>query len=49
MWHEETVPRQWSNGLISLFRKGDREDLGNYTGITLLSVVDKVFCNVLDQ
>ena len=44
VWHEETVPGQWREGLIvNLFKKGDREDPGNYRGITLLSVVGKVF------
>ena len=44
-WREELVPRQWREGLIvSLFKKGDKEDPGNYRGITLLSVVGKVFC-----
>ena len=43
VWHEETVPRQWREGLIvNLFKNGDREDPGNYRGITLLSVVGKV-------
>ena len=32
-----------------LFKKGDREDSGNYRGITLLSVVGKVFCKVLNN
>ena len=32
-----------------LFKKGDREDLGNYRGITLLSVVGKVFCKVFNN
>ena len=40
IWREETVPKQWREGLIvNLFTKGDREDPGNYRGITLLSVV----------
>ena len=26
VWHEEAVPRQWSKGLIVLFKKGDREN-----------------------
>ena len=48
VWREETVPKQWREGLIvNLFKKGDREDPGNYRGITLLSVVGKVFCKYL--
>ena len=36
---------KWREGLIvNLFKKGDKEDPSNYTGITLLSVVGKVFC-----
>ena len=46
IWREELVPRQWREGLIvNLFKKGDKEDPGNYRGITLLSVLGKVFCN----
>ena len=49
IWREETVPKQWREGLIvNLFKKGDREDPGNYRGITLLSVVGKVFCKILN-
>ena len=45
VWSEELVPPKWREGLIvNLFKKGDREDPGNYRGITLLSVVGKVFC-----
>ena len=50
IWHEEFVPPQWREGLIvNLFKKGDTEDPGNYRGITLLSVVGKVFCKVLNE
>ena len=50
VWHEETVPKQWREGLIvNLFKKGDKEDPGNYRGITLLSVVGKVFCKVISN
>ena len=46
VWREELVPRQWREGLIvNLVKKGDKEDPGNYRGITLLSVVGKVFCD----
>ena len=50
VWREELVPRQWREGLIvNLFKKGDKEDPGNYKGITLLSVVGKVFCKILNN
>ena len=43
IWQEEIVPRQWRDGLIvNIFKKGDREDPGNYRGITLPSVADRV-------
>ena len=44
------MPRQWKEGLIvNLFKKGYREQPGNYRGITLLSVVGKVFCKILNN
>ena len=46
---EECMPMKWREGLIvSLFKKGDKEEPGNYRGITLLSVVRKVFCKILN-
>ena len=36
-WDSEYIPEQWGEGMIvSSFKKGDREDPGNYRGITLL-------------
>ena len=50
VWREEYVPPQWREGLtVNLFKKGDKEDPGNYRGITLLSVAGKVFCKVLNK
>ena len=50
VWSEELVPPKWREGLIvNLFKKGDREDPGNYRGITLLSVVGKVFCKIVND
>ena len=52
MRQEEIIPRQWREGHIVnilVFKKGDREDPANYRGITLLSVVGKVFCKILNN
>ena len=35
--------------IVNLFKKDDKEDPGNYRGITLLSVVGKVFCKVVND
>ena len=35
--------RDGKRGSLSLFKKGNKEEAGNYRGITLLSVVGKVF------
>ena len=46
----QIVPRQWREGLIvNIFKQGDREDPANYTGITLFSIVGKVFCKILNN
>ena len=48
IWREEVVSRQWREGLIvNLW--GDREQLENYRGIMVLSVVGKVFCKILNN
>ena len=44
VWHEKVVPKEWREGLIV---KGDKEEPGSYRGITLLNVVEKVFCKIL--
>ena len=50
VWNNEFVPSYWREGLIvSLFKKGDREDPGNYRGITLLDVVGKLYCRVINN
>ena len=35
--------------IVSLHKKGDAEDPGNYRGITLLNVVGKLFCKILNN
>ena len=49
-WDKECVPNFWREGLIvSLFKKGDRQDPGNYRGITLLNVVGKLYSRVINN
>ena len=50
VWMAEKNPSSWREGIVvNLFKKGDREDPGNYRGITLLSCVGKLFCRILSN
>ncbi len=50
IWEKETIPEDWSKGLIiKLPKKGDLQTCDNWCGITLLSIPSKVFCKVLLQ
>ena len=48
VWENDTTPKDWRDAiLVSLYKKGPRDLCGNYRGISLLSVVGKVFSRVL--
>jgi hypothetical protein len=48
--NEEVIPPEWNKGLIvKIPKKGDRSVCDNYRGITLLSVLCKVFSKVVIQ
>ena len=48
IWEEESVPEDWSRGLIiKLPKKGDLTSCGNWRGVTLVSIVVKVLGTVL--
>ena len=43
-------PREWAiDIIIPIFKKGDTGDLNNYRGITLLSIVGKIFNGILNS
>ena len=43
-------PESWSDGIIiPLFKKGDRTDVKNFQGITLVSCLSKLFTSVLNS
>ena len=49
-WVTENLPSEITDPNITiLFKKGDRSQCGNYRGISLLSVVGKVFADILLQ
>ena len=46
--HSGPFPEEWSIGIsVVLFKGGDKTDLNNYRGITLLSIFGKFFLGVL--
>jgi hypothetical protein len=50
VWQEEKVPAEWQKGqVVPIFKGGDASDLGDYRGITLLSVVSKVFESIINR
>ena len=50
VWDNEYAPIYWREVLIvRLFKKGDKEDPGNYRAITLLNVVGKLYSRVINN
>jgi hypothetical protein len=50
VWMKEKWPEDWGRGMIRpLFKEGDKRDPLNYRGITLLSVVGKLFSSILNK
>lgn len=46
---ETKVPRKWQIGIIvSIYKKDDSRNCSNYQGITLLSVLEKLYSRILD-
>ena len=47
-WEEGSVPQAWKDAsIVTIYKKGDRTDCGNYRGISLLSIAGKIFAMIL--
>ena len=50
VWANEVIPAEWKDAdIITIYKKGDRTDCGNYRGISLLAAIGKIFARVLLQ
>ena len=50
IWTEEQAPADLKDALIvAIHKKGDKADCGNYRGISLLSVVGKLFAKIISN
>ena len=50
VFEAERVPRDWTRGLIfPLFKEGDKLSTDNYRGISLLSIIGKLYASILNQ
>lgn len=50
VWTEETLPTDWTRGVIfPIYKDGDKRDPLNYRGITLLSIVGKVYAQIIND
>ena len=48
IWEKETVPQDWKDAnIVSLFKKGEWKDCGNYRGISLLSIAGKIMARII--
>ena len=47
-WEVGSVPQAWKDAsIVTVYKKGDRTDCGNYRGISLLSIAGKIFARFL--
>ena len=48
IWETKTPPNDFCDAtIITIFKKGDRENCNNYRGISLLSIAGKIFARIL--
>jgi len=49
-WKSGTVPEDWSSAIIApIHKKGSTKDCNNYRGISLLSIVGKLYASIIER
>lgn len=50
VWKNGKIPGDWNKGIISLiFKKGEKSEVGNYRGVTLMNTAYKMYANILND
>lgn len=50
IWKEGGIPEEWNKGIISpIWKKGDKGEIKNYRGITLMDTTYKVYASLLNE
>lgn len=50
IWKDRGIPEEWNKGIISpIWKKGDKGDVGNYKGVTLMDTAYKIYANLLND
>jgi len=48
IWNKEELPEEWKDSItVPIYKKGDKTDCSNYTGISLLPNTYKILSNIL--
>jgi len=48
IWNKEELPEEWKESIIvPIYKKGDKIDCSNYSGISLLPTTYKILSNIL--
>jgi hypothetical protein len=48
IWKKEEMPEEWKDFITApIYKKGDKTDCSNYTGLSLLPTTCKILSNIL--
>jgi hypothetical protein len=48
IWSKEELPQQWKEySIVPSYKKGDKTDCSNYTGILVLTTTYEILSNIL--